>query len=380
MQIYKISNDTPLDKLLAQLGTTKEGLQILSRKSKIHFLYIKDLRTPAANILKQDALSIGADLAVPKNCVTCEQKFCDGILMATTEQIIRLSKKEKIQPFGLKELANSLQSFLNIKKTRTKIMGVLNANEDSFFCESRFDFKSAISRVEDMISDGADIIDIGGVSSSPGSLAVSEEEEFERVKNIIDTVYKHKLYEKVEFSLDSYSPLCLKYALQKGFSIINDITALQNDEVASLASRYDATVILMHKQGSTKEMQKNPTYDNVILSIDKFFQKRVEKAKNFGVKDIILDVGIGFGKSLKHNLTLLQNLEHFNHFGLPLLVGASRKSMINMIIPSEIKDRLPGTLAIHLEAVKKGVSIVRVHDVKEHFQAIAVQDAILGTF
>ncbi|NOX16556.1 MAG: dihydropteroate synthase [Epsilonproteobacteria bacterium] len=377
MKIYKISTDTPIKKLLLKLGVTKEGLQILSAKSKLHFLYIKDLRTPAANILKQDALSIGADLAVPKNCVTCEQKYCDGILIATTGQIKRLSRREKVQPFGLKEIGNSLTSFLNIKNSKTKIMGVLNANEDSFFSQSRFDSKSALDKIEKMILDGADFIDIGGVSSRPGSLPISEKDEFDRVKSIIDIVSKYKLYEKIKFSLDSYSPLCLKYALNNGFSVINDITALQNDKVAQLASSYNATVILMHKIGTTEQMQKDPCYDNVILDIDDFFQVRVEKAKRFGIKDIILDVGIGFGKTLEHNLTLLQNMEHFLHFDLPLLVGASRKSMINIISPSETKDRLPGTLAIHLEAVRKGASIVRVHDVKEHVQALKVQDEIL---
>ncbi len=378
MQIYKISNDTSLDMLLTKIGTTKEGIKILSKKSKIHFLYIKDLRTPAANILKQDALSIGADLAVPKSCVTCEQKYCDAVLIATSEQILRLSKKESIQPFGLKELANSLPDFLNTNRVKTKIMGVLNANDDSFFKESRFADFDALNRIKKMIEDGADIIDIGGVSSRPGSIPVSEEEEFSRVKNIIDIVYKNRLFEEVEFSLDSYSALCLKYALDSGFKIINDITALKSDEVAKLASQFDATVVLMHKLGSTQQMQKDPKYDNVVLDIDKFFQERVEKAKSFGVQNIILDVGIGFGKRLEHNLALLLHLEHFLRFNFPLLVGASRKSMIDLITPSKTEERLPGTLAIHLEAVRRGASIVRVHDVKEHFQALSVQDAVLG--
>ncbi|MCF6173332.1 MAG: dihydropteroate synthase [Campylobacteraceae bacterium] len=380
MNIYKISNDTPINKLFAKLNVTKEGLGILSQKSKLHFLYIKDLRTPAANILKQDALSIGADLAVPKNCVTCEQKYCDCVLIATTRQIKKLSQKEKNQPFDLKKIADLLCSFIYTKNSKTEIMGVLNANEDSFFSQSRFDSNSALDRVQKMICDGADIIDIGGVSSRPGSLPTSEKEEFSRVKNTIDIVSKYKLYEKVKFSLDSYSPLCLEYALDNGFSIVNDITALQNDAVVQLVAKYGATVILMHKLGSTLEMQKNPYYDNVILDIDDFFQARIEKAKRFSIKDVILDVGIGFGKTLEHNVALLQNIGHFLHFDFPLLVGASRKSMIDLIIPSQTEDRLPGTLAIHLEAVRKGASIIRVHDVKEHVQALKVQSAILESF
>ncbi len=380
MQIYKISNDTPLDKLFIELGVTKEGSSILQKKAKIHLLYIKDLKSPAANILKQDALSIGADLAVPKNSVTCRDEFVDAVLIATTAQILELSKKEKIQPFGLKDLSNNLVNFLKIKNLRTQIMGVLNANEDSFFKNSRFSQADVQKRIESMITEGADIVDIGGVSSRPGSMPISEEEELERIKNIIDTIYKNKLYEKAKFSLDSYSPKCIEYALNHGFSIVNDITALENDKVAEVTSKYNATIVLMHKLGHTQNMQKNPEYKNIILDIDNFFENRIQKAQNFGIEDIVLDVGIGFGKTLKHNLLLLQQLEHFMHFGYPLLVGASRKSMIDMIIPSKVEDRLPGTIAVHLEAVKKGASIVRVHDVKENFQALRVQEAISGVF
>ena len=377
MKMYELSKETPLINLLDKIGVTKEGSRILQKKANAHFLYIKNLKSPAANILKQDALSVGADLAVPKNCVTCRDKFVDAVLFANDSQLLQLSAKEKIQPFGLKELAPYFKEFLTKKKRKTEIMGVLNANSDSFFSGSRFSVASAQKKIENMIQEGADIIDIGGVSSRPGSKGIDDEEEFDRVKDIIDVVANYKFFDKIKFSLDSYSPLCIKYALDNGFSIINDITALQNDEVAKLASSYGATIVLMHKLGSTQEMQKEPKYDNVILDIDTFLKQRIEKAKSFGIKDIVLDVGIGFGKTLNHNLLLLQNLEHFLHFNYPLLVGASRKSMIDMIVPSSVEDRLPGTLAIHLEAKRKGASILRVHDVKEHFQALKVQDEIL---
>ncbi len=133
----------------------------------------------------------------------------------------------------------------------------------------------------------------------------------------------------------------------------------------------------MHMQKNPKTMQDAPFYENVIVEIDDFFYEKIEMAQNAGVKNIILDVGIGFGKTLEHNLNLLQNMSHFLHFGYELLIGASRKSLINSIFPIDIKDRLPGTLAIHLDAVKKGASIVRCHDVKEHKQALAIQDAIV---
>lgn len=258
-------------------------------------------------------------------------------------------------------------------------MGVLNANEDSFYNQSRFHSKNAQDKLENMINDGAHIIDIGAVSSRPGSLAVPWKEELSRAKPIIDVIYENHLYNKVKFSLDSYSPEVLNYALDKGFSIVNDITGLANDEVAKLAASYRADVVIMHMQNDPTSMQNNPMYENVVLEVENFFKGRLEKAASYGCKNIILDVGIGFGKTLEHNLQLLKHLDYFEKFNCEILIGASRKSMIDIISPSSIQNRLPGTLSIHLDALRRGASIVRCHDVKEHVQAIKVQESILNT-
>ena len=375
MQTYKISiNDTK--KFYENLGCDSGGISILSKKSKLHTLYIKNMHVWAANILKQDALSIGADLAVPSGVIIAKDKFVDAVLIGTTKHFETLSRKELAQPFGLKELANSLKDYVKEQNFKTKIMGVLNANEDSFFKNSRFDNSQANLRIEKMIEDGANIIDIGAVSSRPGSIAVSEDVELQRVKDIVDTIYKNKYYEKVDFSIDSYDPKVIDYVLNHGFKIVNDITGLQNDEVCKIAAKYDAQVVIMHMQNNPTNMQQEPFYKNVILEIDEYLKNQIEKAQSFGIKDIVLDVGIGFGKTLEHNLLLLKNLDHFKHFGYELLIGASRKSMIDKIIPTPIEDRLSGTLAIHLESIKNGASIIRCHDVKEHFQAIKVYEAI----
>ena len=259
---------------------------------------------------------------------------------------------------------------------KTKIMGVLNANEDSFFQDSRFNALEACKKIETMIEDGANIIDIGAVSSRPGSLAVEDKIELARLKDIVEIIYKNKYYEKVSFSIDSYSPLVIDFVLNKGFKIVNDITGLANDEVCKVCSKYDAQVVIMHMQNDPSSMQVNPEYKDVILDIDSYFKTQVVKAKSFGINEIILDVGIGFGKTLEHNLLLLKNLEYFKHFNYELLIGASRKSMINMISTSSIENRLAGSLAIHLEAIHNGASIIRCHDVYEHNQAIKVQEAI----
>ena len=375
MQTYKISiNDTK--KFYENLGCDSGGVSILSKKSKLHTLFIKNLHVGAANILKQDALSIGADLAVPSGVIVARDKYVDAVLIGTTKHFETLSRKELAQPFGLKELAKTLKDYVKEQNYKTKIMGVLNANEDSFFQNSRFNNSQACKKIEEMIEDGANIIDIGAVSSRPGSLPVSEEEELKRVEEVVQTIYKNKYYEKVNFSIDSYAPKVIDYVLNHGFKIVNDITGLQNDEVCKIAAKYDAQVVIMHMQNDPTSMQNEPFYENVILEIDDFFKERIQKAQSFGIKDIVLDVGIGFGKTLEHNLLLLKNLEHFLHFGYELLIGASRKSMIDKITPSSIEDRLPGTLAIHLESIKNGASIIRCHDVKEHYQAIKVFEAI----
>ena len=375
MQTYKISlNDAK--KFYKELGCDDGGITILARKTKLHTLYIKNMHVGAANILKQDALSIGADLAVPNGVIIAKDKYVDAVLIGTTKHFELLSRKELAQPFGLKNLAKTLKDYVKETNYKTKIMGVLNANDDSFFQDSRFNSFEASLKIEKMIENGANIIDIGAVSSRPGSLPVCEEVELERLKDIVDTIYSNKYYEKVDFSIDSYSPLVIDYVLNHGFKIVNDITGLENDEVCKVSAKYNAKVVIMHMQNNQTNMQDNPFYENVILEIDDFFRQRIEKAKSFGIEDIVLDVGIGFGKTLEHNLLLLKNLEHFKHFGYELLIGASRKSMINMITPCEIKDRLAGTLAIHLESLRNGASIIRCHDVKEHFQAIKVFEAI----
>jgi dihydropteroate synthase len=377
MQIQKLAEDIDVRKYLKNLGVERGGIEILSEKARCHLFYIHKLHVGAANILKQDALSIGADLAVPRGTVLAKTPFVDAILIANTKQLKILSRKELAQPFGLKELAGEIKMFLKHEKPAMPfIMGIVNANDDSFFKASRFQDAKAVARIYEMIEEGASIIDIGGVSSRPGSLPVDAKEELERIKPIVDMLYEKNLYETVRLSIDSHEPKVIAYVLDKGFSIVNDITGLANDEVCRLTAQYNASAVIMHMQNTPQDMQRAPHYDNLVLEIDDFFAKRIKKAHSFGVEDIILDVGIGFGKTLQHNLLLIKHLEHFLHFNKPLLVGASRKSVIDGIVKSDISDRLAGTLALHLKATDNGASILRVHDVYEHYQALHVKAAI----
>jgi len=341
---------------------------------------IKNLKTPAANILKQDALSIGAEVAVPWYVAGCKKEFCDALLMGSQKQLEELAKKEAIQPYGLRELSVLLKTHLKGELSNpVEIMGVLNTNLDSFYEKSRKNGKEAIEKIVSMIDDGATIIDVGAVSSRPGSEWVATDEELSRLGFIVEEIYKNRLYENARFSIDTINPTVAEFCLDRGFCILNDIDGLANPKNAETAARYSASVVIMHKKGEPKNMQQEPTYEDVILEVDDFFRERIEVAKSFGVKDIILDVGIGFGKSLEHNLLLIKHLIHFKHFGFPLLLGASRKSMIDKISPSSVEERLGGTLALHLEGIKNGASIIRAHDVYEHKQALTVMDALKET-
>ena len=377
MQVYQLSQNTDMKQELKKLGVDSGGVNILASKAKHFSIYIKDLPVGGANILKQDALSIGADLAVPRGTVIAATPKVDCILIATARELEILSKKELVQPFGLKSLALELQKILKIKKPqKTEIMGVINANDDSFFRGSRFKSSDAIVKIEQMIEDGADIIDIGAVSSRPNAPKVSVYEELERISPILKIIKEEKLHDNVKFSCDSYEPIVLSRALESGFSIVNDITGFSNDEVCKLTAQYNARAIIMHMQGRPETMQENPKYENILHDIYSFLEQKIQKTEAFGIKDIVLDVGIGFGKTLHDNLMLIKHLEYFLGLNKALLIGASRKSMIDKISSSKVEDRLGGTLALHMEAVTNGASMLRVHDVYEHVQALKVLEAL----
>lgn len=352
------------------------GYEILSHKNKVFNFLIKDLKTPAAHILKQEALAVGADFALPRDAILYTREYYSGILMLTRSQSKALLKKLRMQPFGLKKIAQDLESHLRCCSARQKIMGILNVTPDSLYDKSRKNFKEAELEIFAMIESGVDMIDIGAASTRPGSAWVSEEEEHSRLKWILEFIKSEKIASKVALSIDTYTPSVAKKCLEYGFSVVNDITGFSNAKMLEAVRGYDCECIVMHMQGNPTQMQENPAYKDLFLEVDRFFADRIAALVAQNNTKIILDVGIGFGKTLAHNCALMQHLGHFLHFGYPLLVGASRKSMIDKIIPCAIEERLPGTLAIHLEALKNGASIIRCHDVKEHIQALQVWKAM----
>lgn len=375
MKFFKINPNTDFNLLCSFINPHKMGQKIMSKKTKIHFIFIKDISTPAANILKQDALRVGAELITHKEIITAKITHSNALLMASKEQIQKLIAKEKLQDFGLKNLALFLQKdFLKTKKA--ELMAVINVNEDSFNAKSRVSEEDFEKRLNDFLALKPEYIDIGAVSSRPGSEYCGKEEEFKRLKKVLDLIYEKNYHEKAIFSLDSFDEYCLEYALNKGFKLINDITSLRNLNLAKLASKYEAKYCLMHMQNNPNNMQDNPFYEDLLDEMTLFFKEKLELLESFGVKESILDVGIGFGKSAEHNMILIKHLEHFLQFNKPLLIGASRKSVINAYFQSEIKDRLAGTLYLHLKAFENGASIIRVHDLYEHKQLFALAQAM----
>ena len=258
-------------------------------------------------------------------------------------------------------------------------MGVLNVTPDSFFDKGRFfDRKKAVGHAFKMVSDGADIIDVGGESTRPGAKEVGLAEELDRVMPVIEAL-AGKIKKPV--SIDTRKAPVAEAALRAGARILNDISALRHDPVmADVAAKYKAAVILMHMKGTLQTMQDAPKYKNVIKEISAYLKESAKIAVKAGVKkeDIIIDPGIGFGKTLKHNLEILRGLKEFKALGYPICVGTSRKSFIGKLLRSdESGDRLSGTIATCTVAIMNGADILRVHDVKEIAQAAKITDRII---
>ncbi len=259
------------------------------------------------------------------------------------------------------------------------IMGIVNVTPDSFFDGGKyFNKKLAVEHAIEMAENGADIIDIGGESSRPGAEPVSDEEELSRVLPVIEKVAS-KI--SVTISIDTCKSVVAKRALNAGAEIVNDISAMRLDEsMADIIKEANSYVVLMHMLGNPRTMQKAPYYKNVVEDIISFLKSRVQFAIDHGIQKnrIIIDPGIGFGKTLEHNLTILRNLDSLNELGYPVLIGASNKSMIGKITGAEGKERIWGTSAIVAHCVIKGVKIHRVHDVKAMRQVCDVASAIKG--
>ena len=248
------------------------------------------------------------------------------------------------------------------------VMGILNVTPDSFY-DNFFDEESIQKRINEMIAEGAEIIDIGGESTRPGSKPVSTEEELERVIPAIEFV---KNVSDIPISIDTQKAEVARKAVEAGACVVNDVGGLRNKDMISTIAELQIPVIIMHMQGTPENMQKNPQYDDTIEDIRDWLQERINAAEIAGIErsDMIVDPGIGFGKNLKHNLEILGRLNEFKGMSGGVLLGASRKSFIGMMTGNEEGDRLTGSLSAAIMGVTGGVDILRVHDVNETLNAV----------
>ena len=283
---------------------------------------------------------------------------------------------KKIVKQDLKKIISKRKNFLkNINFSHTTIMGILNLTPDSFSDGGKFNNNNkALKQISYMIESGAQIIDIGGESTRPGSKTINPDKEWKRVKYIVEN-FKKK-YKKVCLSIDTRKSDIMIKSIKNGADIINDVSGFNYDKSAiKKLKNYNVPKVLHHMQGTPNTMQKNPRYKNVLLDIYDFFEKEIPNITNN--KKIILDPGIGFGKTLKHNLTLISKISLFHSLGLPILIGTSRKRFINQISGEyDTVDRTGGTLASILFLLSQGVQIFRVHNVKEIKQGILVFEKI----
>jgi len=250
------------------------------------------------------------------------------------------------------------------------VMGILNVTPDSFFDGGRYEATAAVlRRAETMLDEGASIIDIGGMSSRPGAELIPVEEELQRVLPAIGAIAER--FPATIISIDTIRARVAREAVDAGASIVNDISAAAfDDELYATVAELNVPYILMHMQGSPKTMQLNPSYEDVVREVLDFFIAEVGQLRDLGVKDIVLDPGFGFGKSVTHNYQLLKQLQVFQILDLPLLAGLSRKSMINKVLKTKPEQALNGTTALHMLALQQGAKILRAHDVRPAVETI----------
>lgn len=320
--------------------------------------------TPAeANILKQTALVCGTDCAVHREVITGKIESSNAILAGSASELIKITEKLKYQPFSLPKIGENLSALLHESERKTKLCGILNVTPNSFSDGGMFyDSKSAINHLYQLVEDGADMVDIGAESTKPFAEAVPFDIQIERLKPVLFEIGNLN----IPISIDTRSSEVAHFALENGASIINDVSGLDYDpKLVDIVSQYGAGIIIQHSNGKT---ENKPEYKDVVEEVYLSLLKKTEFARQKGIENIIIDVGIGFGKRREHNFELLERIEEFYSLKLPLMVGVSRKSFLGIKDNNDLKDAI--TLAVSYPLIKSGVDYLRVHNVKLHKQLL----------
>lgn len=382
-------------RMLSELGCDQAGATIMAPKMVHLAVSVEDVQARAATIIKQVLLSRGGECATPRDMLTADgADTFTVIMMGTASQFRRAAGNLSMQPFGLRALSEEIMALLETLESRwgagrlevgghalplgerTLVMGVVNVTPDSF-SESgeNYDLDAARATALRMVEAGADIIDIGGESTRPGADPVGPQEELRRTIPLVEALAS----EGVPISIDTYKSEVASSALDAGACIINDISGLRFDPVmVELAAGRDVPVIIMHMHGEPGNMQENPVYDDLVADICRFLRERAAYAEENGVARgrILVDPGIGFGKTVQHNLQIMSRLQEFAALPYPLVLGTSRKRFIGAVLDRPVDQRIWGTAATCAFAVAKGVDVVRVHDVEQMVEVVRMADAL----
>ncbi len=397
IRLLHVQSESEAADHLKAIGVEPYGIASMAPKMRHLNVLVEGLTPKVANIIKQEMLSQGGDAAVSRGCVDCSVRRTDVLLMGTVKQILRFAEKLRLQPFGLKDVAADLRELLErdgrrrfVLETprrtiriagRTLVMGVINMTPDSFSDGGAIaGAEAGLRQAVRLIGEGADILDVGGESSRPGANPVPVNEELRRVIPLIRRITRET---DVPVSVDTVKSEVARRAVDAGAEIVNDITALRGDrKMARVTAEARVPVILMHMRGTPRTMQKGDlTYRSLLGEILRFLSNRIEQASAAGVSRdrIVVDPGIGFGKSVEDNLRLLRHLGEFRALGRPVCVGVSRKHFTGKITGvAKPQERLEGTAAAVTAAILNGADIVRVHDVGVMKRVAAMADALRG--
>ena len=395
MKIYLIKkDDSSTAEIIKRIGADECCVDHLDNKTRTHVFLLKDARMEQVNIIKQTALSVGCDAAIHRFVISGKMENSDAVLMCNESQLEKIGAKLANQPFSLSkavtQMLNIVRNELNwtvrgkniLKKRKFLIMGILNITPDSFFDGGKYtDPEKALRFAEQMIVDGADIIDIGGESTKPYSEKIDIKEEMHRVIPIVRSI--RKKIPNILISVDTNKSEIANAALHEGADIINDISALTFDKnMAKTLKIFDASAVLMHIKGIPKNMQTNPEYDDLMIEITDFLNDSINIAINAGINEnkIIVDPGIGFGKSIDDNFTIIENIDFLKTLKRPIMIGTSNKSFIGNTLNENIENRLEGTIASNVVSYINGVNVFRVHHVKEHIRALNIAERIKDAY
>lgn len=393
-RVLILRNERGVKDELKKIGVSQEAVKILAPKAFHYLIKIEGIPSPTANLLKQEMLSVMADAAISKEAASFTSKKSGVLLIGTEAQLKKVLPRLNRQPFNLPEVSQQLSKLLkNFKKgkfvlsfkekkmdltRKVAVMGVLNLTPDSFYNGGKYTTQArALRKVEEMVKEGADLIDVGGESTRPGAKEVGIEEEIRRVIPVISKI--RELFE-IPVSIDTYRAKVAKEALEAGVDMVNDISGLRFDPgLKEVVARFGAAVVLMHIKGTPRDMQSNPRYESLMGEIISYLSDSIRLAQKAGIdlEKIIVDPGIGFGKTPEHNLQILNHLGELRSLGRPILIGVSRKSFIGAILKLPLEERLEGSLAAASLALMQGAKIIRTHDVKATRRAVDLTQAII---